>query len=57
MLTIEEIRKRLEDRQLSKVARATGLSTQTLWRIRQSKDVSVRFDTAYKLAQYFERNP
>lgn len=57
MLTIEEIRERLEDRQLSKVAKATGLSTQTLWRIRQSKDVSVRFDTAYKLAQYFERNP
>lgn len=57
MLTIEEIRNRLEDRQLKKVAKATGLSTQTLWRIRQSKDVSVRFDTAYKLAQYFERNP
>ena len=57
MLTIEEIRKRLEDRQLSKVAKATGLSTQTLWRIRQSKDVSVRFDTAHKLAEYFERNP
>jgi len=57
MVTIEEIRKRLDDRQLSKVAKATGLSTQTLWRIRQGKDTNVRFDTAYRLAQYFELNP
>lgn len=57
MLTIEEIRQRLSDRRLSKVAKETGLSTQTLWRIRQSEKVNITYDTATKLSQYFERSP
>lgn len=56
MLTIEEIRKRLYDRQLVKVAKATGLSVQTLWRIRQDPKINVRYDTLAKLNRYFEEN-
>ena len=56
MLTIEQIRNRLKDRQLSKVAKATGLSTQTLWRIRQDPKINVRYDTLAKLNRYFEEN-
>jgi len=57
MMTIEEIQKRLSDRRLSKVAKETGLSSQTLWRIRENKMVSVKYDTAIKLSEYFERHP
>ena len=56
MLTIEEIRNRLYDRQLCKVAKKTGLSIQTLWRIRQDPKINVRYDTLAKLNCYFEEN-
>jgi len=44
----------LQDRRLAKVAEATGLSTQTLWRIREGTQENVQVRTLEKISDYLE---
>lgn len=53
MEDVETIRTLLADRRLAVVARATGVSRETLWRIRE-KRVMPHNDTLRKIAAYFE---
>ena len=54
MLDLVEIQKMLQDRVLSKVAKATGLSAQTIADIREGKQKSPRYETMRALSNYFE---
>ena len=52
MLTIEEIQTRLQDRNLSEVARRTELSYDTVWRVARGHYTRVSYDVAHKLSTY-----
>jgi len=56
MLTIEEIREALADRNLSHVARKCGISGNTLYSIVKNpeRDKFVRYETIKKLSDYLE---
>lgn len=54
-MSIEEIRAALEDRNLRKVADATGLHHNTLLGIRSGKVASPSFGTLDVLRRYLER--
>jgi len=54
MLSVQEVRSMLQDRRLAKVAEATGLSTQTLWRIREGTQENVQVRTLEKISDYLE---
>lgn len=56
MLTLDEVRQRLQDRRLAVVAEATGITMPTLWRIRRDPKTGVRYSTLEKLNRYFEQN-
>ena len=56
MLTLDEVRQRLQDRRLAVVSKATGITKPTLWRIRRDPKTNVRYDTLAKLNRYFEEN-
>lgn len=51
MLTLKEIRKQLEDRNLKVISERTGVSYQTLWRITKQGSVP-NAATAEKLSDY-----
>lgn len=55
MLEIEEIRKRLEDRTLTKVAEKAGVPYDTLWAVASGRN-NPSYETLQKLSIYFE-NP
>jgi len=55
MITLNEIRKRLEDRNLTVISERTGVSYQTLWRITKTNSVPSAA-TAEKLSNYLESN-
>jgi transcriptional regulator with XRE-family HTH domain len=55
MLTLKEIRKRLEDRNLTVISERTGVSYQTLWRITKTNSTP-NAATAEKLSKYLENN-
>lgn len=57
MDTLEEYRSRLYDRSPKIVARETGLSEMTIWRIKSGKAKTITLDTANKLSIYFEGRP
>lgn len=59
MLTPEEIRIALEDRNLSEVARRCGLSRGTIWSLANcpEKDESLRLSTLKIISDYLEANP
>lgn len=50
MLTLEQIKKKLEDRNISCVAERTGLSYYTVRRARSGADIS--YSAATKLSEY-----
>lgn len=52
MLTIEEIRERLQDRRINYVVRATGLSRITVHNIRTGRQTRPRYETLLALSQY-----
>jgi DNA invertase Pin-like site-specific DNA recombinase len=54
MLTIEEIVKKLADRNLSEVARRTELSLPTVWRIANNQAGNTGYETVKKLSDYLE---
>ena len=55
MLTLREIKDRLEDRNLTVVSERTGVSYQTLWRITKTNSTP-SVATAEKLSNYLESN-
>jgi transcriptional regulator with XRE-family HTH domain len=54
MLTVEEIKDKLKDRTLTKVAEATGLSYPTVWKIANCESERVEYGTVKKLSDYLE---
>jgi DNA invertase Pin-like site-specific DNA recombinase len=54
MLTVEEIVKKLADRNLSEVARRTELSLPTVWRIANNQAGNVGYETVKTLSDYLE---
>lgn len=54
MMTLEEIRKSLQDRRLSIVSKATGLHYNTLRNIRDGKSSHVRHSTVEILSKYLK---
>lgn len=54
MLTIEEIRERLQDRRLAMVADTTGIHYATLQAIRIGKVTNPSYDTVKALSDYLE---
>lgn len=55
MLTLSEIKKILEDRNLKVIAERTGVSYQTLWRITKG-NATPSATTAEKISNYLESN-
>jgi hypothetical protein len=56
ILTIEQIKQKLQDRRLEVVAIATGLHYSTLLYIRDTHQKNVKYETLIKLSAYFERD-
>jgi DNA-binding Xre family transcriptional regulator len=56
MLSLEQIKSKLEDRNLRVVAEKTGICYQTLWRLKSGEVSSPRLDTIEKLTRYFKLN-
>lgn len=54
MLSLEQIKKKLTDRKLSVVARESGVSRVTLYRLVQPGCLSANSVTVEKLSKYFE---
>jgi len=57
MLTIEDIIKRLKDRQPTKIAEETRLAYQTIWKIRTGRTKNVTYETLKALSDYLEEHP
>ena len=57
MLSLEEIEIRLKDRNLSEVARQTGLAPPTIWRVANGKANNIGYLTVQKISDYLEQNP
>lgn len=56
ILTIDQIKQKLQDRRLEVVAIATELHYNTLLYIRDGKQTNVKYETLAKLSAYFERD-
>ena len=57
MLTLDQIKAKLEDRQTTKVAEATGLSRQTIYEIRRGIQTNPTHETLKRLSDYLEERP
>lgn len=57
MLTIDQIKAKLADRQTSKVAEATGLSRQTIYEIKRGIQTNPTHETLKRLSDYLEERP
>lgn len=55
MMTLEEIIKKLDDRNLSKVAEAVGVSRATMSNLKH-KRVNPNYELVKNLSDYFEKN-
>jgi transcriptional regulator with XRE-family HTH domain len=55
MLTMQEIKTKLEDRNLRVIAERTGVSYQTLWRLTKNGSTPSA-STTEKISEYLERN-
>lgn len=55
-MTIEEIRRRLQDRRPGAIAKATGLTAITVARIRDGKYSDPKHSTIVLLSAYFEEH-
>ena len=56
MKELSEIVELLSDRNLSHVARKTGLSYMTVWRVKEGRAINICYDTLSRLSDYFEEN-
>lgn len=54
MMTLNEIKAKLEDLNLSAVSRKTGISYTTLFAIKTGSSKNPSYETVAKLAAYFE---
>jgi len=55
MLTLEQIIEKLDDKNLTQVAKKVGLSPQTLWRIKNgTTGENVSYETVKVLSDYLE---
>lgn len=54
MLTLEEIKTRLEDRKIAKVSEDTKLPERTITRIRDGITINPDYSTLLTLSNYFE---
>jgi len=54
MLTLDQIVKNLNKQNISKVATATGINYQQIWRIKRGKDDNPTYKTLKKLSDYLE---
>lgn len=55
MMNLDEVYEALQDRKPAMVAKATGLSYQTVWRIQSDKVQAVSSRTLKLLSDYLER--
>ena len=55
MLTLDEIRKKLQDRSIPYIAAQTGLSYNTIRDIRNNEDANPTYKVMAALNSYFER--
>ena len=55
MLTIEQIREALKDRNISAVQRACGLSYPVVWHIKNGTAKQPSYETIKKLSDYLEK--
>ena len=56
MLTIEEVRKGLQDRKLRVVSEQVGLAYDTVWRVKSGKAKRISYDVIKVLSDYLEGN-
>lgn len=56
MVDLEQIRKKLQDRNLSYVAREIGMSRQQLWAIIKGRNTNPTIKTMRKIQKYFDRD-
>ena len=56
MLTLEQIKTILQDRNISKVARNCNLNITTVWKIKRGVAGNVGYETVEKLSDYLEKN-
>jgi DNA-binding Xre family transcriptional regulator len=54
MKDLIEIVHLLQDRNITRIAAATGLSYMTVWRIARGKTGNITFDTLKRLNDYFD---
>jgi hypothetical protein len=54
MLTVEEIKERLQDRRIPIVSEATGLSYPTIQKIRDGESDNPSYKTMQRLSEYLE---
>lgn len=52
MLTLEEVVNKLKDRNLMRVAKAVGLSYDTVWRVANGRTTSVSYEVVKLLSDY-----
>ena len=57
MLTLEQIRQRLQDRRTDAVAQATGLHYNTVRDVRSNPDANPTYKVLKALSDYLEGNP
>ena len=57
MLSLEEISGRLSDRTLTTVAKETGLTYMTVWKVRNRKQDNFSYATVKALSDYLEERP
>lgn len=55
-MNLEQIRKKLQDRNLSYVAREIGMSRQQLWAIIKGRNTNPTIKTMRKIQKYFDRD-
>lgn len=55
MMTLEEIRRALADRNLKRVSEATGLSYPTIWKVAREESPQVKYTTLKTLNTYLNR--
>ncbi len=52
LLTLDEIKRRLEDRNLSEVARRVGMNRQQVWLIAAGHNTNPSYETIKRLSDY-----
>ena len=52
MMTLEQVQQALQDRRLRRVAEATGLAYNTVWRVASNRTAEVSYDVVKRLSDY-----